>query len=115
MNTNNFGLNAELLSDMNKILTQFPEITAAAIFGSRAMGKFKPYSDIDITLYGDINDINIAQHVTLLFDELPAPYKFDVLVYNEIKNPALRNHIDGVGIFVFVKEANIFKEAKILP
>ena len=39
-------------------------------------------------------------------DELDLPYKIDLINYNAITNPALKEHIDRVGIG-FLKEQTI--------
>lgn len=36
-------------------------------------------------------------------DELPMPYKFDIVDYNSINSCALREHIDRVGIEIYKK------------
>jgi predicted nucleotidyltransferase len=65
----------------------------AAVFGSRAKGNYRDNSDIDIAVWGDVN----IGHILTELDELPMPYKFDVVAYETIKNDKLREHIDRVG------------------
>ena len=47
---NNFGLPQDVYDDMIKTLNRFPEIEHAKIFGSRATGTHKRYSDVDIAI-----------------------------------------------------------------
>jgi predicted nucleotidyltransferase len=67
----------------------------AILFGSRAKGGWKSNSDIDIAISGaNVNIATLREHL----DELPLPYKFDILDYNKISNPDLRDHINRIGI-----------------
>ena len=49
---NNFGLSERVMTLIVQQLKRFPQIEKAIIFGSRAMGNFKPGSDIDLALMG---------------------------------------------------------------
>jgi len=97
---NNIGLSENNLSAMIDAIKQNPKITSASIYGSRAKGDFSSHSDIDIAIYGDC-DIFDAENLMSLLDELPTAYTFDVVAYNLIKNPDLREHIDRVGVVVY--------------
>lgn len=97
-----FGLDQKDIDHIITALRQFPEITAAIIFGSRAMGTQKPGSDIDIALLGDqISHRTLARLNDLLQEELPIPFFFDIIHYNGINSTSLRNHIDRVGISIY--------------
>jgi predicted nucleotidyltransferase len=74
----------------------------AQVFGSRAKGNYRHNSDIDICLFGAI-DCMEARRIGEELDELPMPYKFDVVSYNNIESPDLREHIERVGIDVFAR------------
>ena len=70
------------------------------IFGSRAIGRFEDYSDVDLALWGDL-DLHLIGRVLRELDELPLPYTFDVKVYEMIKHPSLKRHIDEVGKILY--------------
>jgi predicted nucleotidyltransferase len=98
----NLGLTEK---ELDLIRSVFSEITAtrkAVIFGSRAKGNFKKYSDVDIAVFGGENHVNIGEIITAL-DELPLIYKFDVVAYEELKNAELKEHIDKLGIVFYEK------------
>jgi predicted nucleotidyltransferase len=99
---NELGLTGEQLNLINKIFSQEPKIEKAVVFGSRAKGNFKKYSDVDIALFGDL-DFHNTSHIELELEELPIVYKFDVLSYNELKNPQLKEHIDRIGVKIYPK------------
>ncbi|MCL2197474.1 MAG: nucleotidyltransferase domain-containing protein [Defluviitaleaceae bacterium] len=77
-------------------------IKKAVLFGSRAMGTHKKYSDIDIALFGEFKSNQVAQIAEEL-EELPIIQKFDVVAYEGITNPDLRDHINRVGQTIFEK------------
>ncbi len=62
---------------MTGIFLQHPDIQRVVLFGSRAKGTAKPYSDIDLAVEGLDKELDIAA-VAMELDELPLPYKFDV-------------------------------------
>lgn len=96
-----FGLKKDELEYLRSILAEYPEIEKAMVFGSRAMGNFKPGSDFDLALLGE----KISRKIILsLYDKLNEvsdfPYHFDIIYYNELSNPALKKHIDDFGITI---------------
>jgi uncharacterized protein len=97
-----------LESDLNKIISILREenkIEIALIFGSRAKGNFKKGSDIDLALFGNSIDFEIVNKISyLLNEETNMPYKFDVLNYNALSEKELINHIDRVGIEIYIKK-----------
>ncbi len=97
-----FGLPDKTIEAINNLFASFKEIDKVKIFGSRARGDFKRGSDIDLALFGEINE-KLLRHITSELDELPTPYKFDVVNYNDIENTALRQNIDNDGKIFFKK------------
>lgn len=92
-----FGLTAKELQTVIDVLSQFPEIEEAVIFGSRALNRHRKGSDVDIALKGKNIDSVTAAVAGLLNDESPLPYYFDIIDYHHIDNPDLKDHIDRVG------------------
>ena len=87
---------------ISDVLATHQAVESATLFGSRAKGTNKPYSDIDIALFGDIDYLEVEQIISDL-DEQPTIYKYDVVAYAHIKNPRLKSHIDRVGIPIYAK------------
>ena len=98
-----FGLKNDELSAVTNTFRNDPRILGAAIFGSRAKGDYKPYSDVDIALYGDLNPFDVEAIIAGL-EELPLVYKFDVVAYGLVKNPEFRQHIERVGVNIYNNE-----------
>lgn len=83
-------------------IAKFREIKKAVIFGSRAKGNYKAGSDIDIAIYGDdITFDTVSSLHSLLEDESPLPYLFDIVDYTHLDHKELREHIDRVGIIIY--------------
>jgi len=97
---NDLGLSAVNLEQINRLISSFEFVTKAVIFGSRAKGTHKKYSDIDICLFGKLNSFD-AERVKSELNDLNIIYEFDVLSYNDIKNSVLREHIDRVGVEIY--------------
>lgn len=89
------GLTDAELTLMREVLRRHPEVTEARIFGSRALGRWQPNSDVDVVLWGEIS-LSALARIAGEFDELPLPYLFDLQVYSAIGHRPLREHIDRV-------------------
>lgn len=98
-----FGLSNNQIDKITSIFRAHPEIEKAIIYGSRAKGNFKNYSDIDITLMGKGLDLSIQQKVEGELDDLLLPYKIDLSILAKITNQELVNHIQRVGKNFFLR------------
>lgn len=100
-----YGLSDAQFEEIVQILASYPQIEAAVLFGSRALGTFKEASDVDIALKGE--RVNAALAATLkdhLEEETYLPFFFDFIAYPTITNAALKEHIDRKGVSIFQKE-----------
>jgi predicted nucleotidyltransferase len=96
---NNFGLPDDVYGLIVDALRRYPEINDVKIFGSRAMGNHKRYSDIDIAIYAD-TDADLSQNIKEELEDLDVIYFFDVLHYEKIASAEVKAHIDRVGISI---------------
>ncbi len=87
-----FGLSSETIQLIKTFFASIPEVKEVKIFGSRAKGNFKPSSDIDFVLVGDITP-KLLRHIAFELDELPTPYSFDVVDFSNIENEELKKNI----------------------
>jgi len=93
------------------VLKQYPEIESASFFGSRALGTFQKGSDIDIALKGNNLTNKICSDIHFVFEEETLlPYFFDVINYNSIVNPNLKEHIDKYGEVFYQRGLDSSKE-----
>ncbi|HAO22117.1 MAG TPA: DNA polymerase III subunit beta [Desulfobacteraceae bacterium] len=96
---NPFGISDKSFEILLNIMKSYPQIEEAFIFGSRAKGNYKHGSDIDIALKGEKLSNDIIWDITaLLNNEMPIPYKTDVLAVNDSLSSGLADHIRRVGI-----------------
>ncbi|MCL2095447.1 MAG: nucleotidyltransferase domain-containing protein [Oscillospiraceae bacterium] len=102
METINIGLPENVLESIIKVMRYNEKISKAVVYGSRAKGNYRRYSDIDIALFGGLDFIE-AHRVYEQLDILPTPYKFDVAAYDCIKNKNLKEHIDRIGVTIYQK------------
>src|ERR1041384_6484382 len=96
------GLDARARALVQSVLARPPQVSEARVFGSRALLRHRPESDIDLAVYGEVDDA-LAQRIQGELDELPLPYAFDVCAYPQIRHSPLREHIDRVGRQLFVR------------
>lgn len=83
-------------------LSKFNEIERAVIFGSRAKGNYKEGSDIDIAIYGDnITFDTLSSLHSILEDQGPLPYLFDIVDYTHLDHKELKEHIDRAGVAIY--------------
>ena len=93
-----YGLPDRTLETLNAIFTKYPGIVQVVLYGSRAKGKYRTGSDIDISL--KTNDSFTRTDMLRIagdFDDSDMPYFVDVSIYNKLSNPDLKAHIDRVG------------------
>jgi len=98
-----FGLDERTQRLMRGLFERHPGIAEVRVFGSRAKGNYRPESDVDLAIFGEVDSV-LASLVASELDELPLPYRFDVQAYSCIEHVPLREHIDRVGIPLFVRE-----------
>lgn len=85
------------------MLSRHPEVERAILYGSRAMGNYREGSDIDLSLQGTAIDLSLLQKIEHELDELDLPYKMDVSVYSMLTNPEFIEHINRVGVELYVQ------------
>ena len=98
-------LTSSELASLNRVFRRHPEITAVKLFGSRAKGTHAPNSDVDLAIWGDVDALR-AQAIAAELDELPLPYRFDVQAVDAISDSALQEHIERVGITIYMESAH---------
>jgi predicted nucleotidyltransferase len=97
------GLNGNIIQQICSVLSSFPQVDAAVLYGSRAKGNYKPGSDIDLTLKGNF-DLYILNSISLKLDDLYLPYMFDLSIHHHINDPDMIDHISRVGIELYRKK-----------
>lgn len=98
---NPFGLSPTDLAHIRSLLKDHDKVQSAVIFGSRAMGTFRPGSDIDIAISAPDLDHESFLRLSTALDDLMLPYKIDLVCLHEIDNHALLEHIKRLGVALF--------------
>ena len=107
-----YGLKDIELAKLNEVFAANARIERVVLYGSRAKGNYKPFSDVDITLEGDELTHTDLSRLSLAIDDLLLPYQFDISIFHTLKNEALIDHIRRMGITIFEKKSE-WKEYKL--
>lgn len=94
------GLPVSDIEALYSVLNRIDSIEQAILYGSRAKGNYRPGSDIDLVIKGDL-DNNSFYEIMRGFDDLMLPYKIDLSIYPQLTDKELREHIDRVGIVFY--------------
>lgn len=97
-----FGLASDVINQLKNVFGHYPEVEKVKIFGSRAIGNFRANSDIDLVLWGQIDEALLAK-IAQALDDLPLPYLFDVKCYSDLSHLGLREHIDQYAKDLYLK------------
>ena len=95
------GLKPEVISSLQQVFAQFPQIDRVVLYGSRAKGSFRNGSDIDLTIMlkpGVNPGSDLYAEISERIESLDLIYTIDLSFFGEIQNPALVEHIERVGV-----------------
>ncbi len=106
------GLKDIELTKLNEVFAANERIERVVLYGSRAKGNYKPFSDVDITLEGAELTHTDLNRISLAIDDLLLPYQFDISIFHTLKNEALIDHIRRMGITIYEKKSE-WKEYKL--
>lgn len=85
------------------IISKFENVEKGVVYGSRAKGTHKPFSDVDLTLEGENLSSDDILHIADMLEESPLPYLFDLSNFSTLTNQNLISHIERCGIVIFQK------------
>ena len=101
MNTR-FGLDSKDIDRIVGVLKRYGQVQEAVIYGSRAQGTYRPGSDIDMTLRGNL-DWETFSRLENELDDLLLPYEIDLSLYEQIDNLELKTQINQTGQVLFCR------------
>jgi len=93
-----FGLEQHIIDKIISVFEANTKVDKAYVFGSRAKGNYRPDSDIDIAIKGIDITLDDILKMSVAFEDKGIKNKIDLIDYTSIKEPALQEHIDRVGI-----------------
>ena len=102
-----YGLPQSAIQKINAVLSRYPQVEKAILYGSRAKGNYKNGSDIDLTLQGTALSLNIVYKILDDIDELLLPYTIDLSIFKDISDPDVIEHIQRVGVVFYDKSKSI--------
>jgi len=86
---------------LKNIFNQYNDIEQVKLYGSRAKGNYKSYSDVDLAIIGSKVDRIQVGSILLDIDDSDFPYQVDLQNLNDINNVALQEHIERVGLIIY--------------
>jgi type I restriction enzyme S subunit len=99
-----YGLNESDIQKINAVFAAYKDVEEVVLYGSRAKGNFKPYSDIDLALKGNNLDLPLKWKMEDNLDDLLLPYKMDIVIFAHISNSDLVEHINRAGKILYSRK-----------
>lgn len=91
-------IDSRLESEIISVIRGVREPKKLVLFGSRAKGEASRTSDIDLAVFGaDWTDQDINKAHGLLEETVRTPLKFDLVHFDTLGNPRLRENIQKTG------------------
>lgn len=91
-----FGMTDSDIEALCGVFSLHPNVEKAVLYGSRAKGSNKPFSDVDLTLFGDVSH-NELTRIYLEIDDLLLPYQFDISAHKRLSDKPFLAHIQRNG------------------
>ncbi len=99
-----YGLKEQHVKLVQSVLTKYPEIDEAVLYGSRAKGNYRNGSDIDLVLKGKNLEVSLLARIKMELEDSDLPHQVDLSIYHFIDNKKLLEHIKRVGVSFYKKE-----------
>ncbi len=101
-----YGLTDRELALMDSYFSQIANLEKVILYGSRAKGNYKKFSDVDITLLGKEIGISDLFKLQDLLYESDLPYMYDVSLFKSLTNPDLIDHINRKGVVLWERKVS---------
>ena len=92
------GIDNNELRKIKSAIASVEGVDKAILYGSRAKGCHKPFSDVDISLVGKDLSIKDLLYLHTVLDDMLLPYEIDINIFDRITNDKLKEHILRCGI-----------------
>ena len=100
------GLTASHSQAILQRLAQHPAVEAVVLYGSRALGRHRPGSDIDLCLQAPGMRLGELLVLGAALDDLLLPWPIDLQLQHLIQHQPLLDHIDRAGITLWYRPIN---------
>jgi len=101
-----YGLTDRELALMDSYFFQIANLEKVILYGSRAKGNYKKFSDVDITLLGKEMGVSDLFKLQDLLYESDLPYMYDVSLFKSLTNPDLIDHINRKGVVLWERKVS---------
>jgi len=92
-----YGLQEATIRRICAVLSSYPQVERAVLYGSRAKGNYKNGSDIDLALCGGADlTLPVLSKIMDGLDGLLLPYTIDLAIRSHIGDPEVIEHIERV-------------------
>ena len=98
-----YGLDDKYFNALISVFPRHPEVDSVILYGSRAKGNYKPFSDIDITLKGKTLTRQLLGRIFTEIDDLLLPYFLDISIYDKLTDKGFIEAIDKTGVEIYRK------------
>ena len=98
-----YGLKDIEINRLKQLFATDDHIETVILYGSRAKGTHKPFSDVDIALTGANLTHQDLIRLSLAIDDLLLPYQFDISILSSVRNEVLVSQILSTGITLYRK------------
>ena len=98
-----YGLDDKYFDKLISVFPKHPEVESVVLYGSRAKGNYKPFSDIDITLKGALLTRQLLGKIYTEIDDLLLPYFLDISIYDKLTDKDFIAAIDKTGVEIYNK------------
>ena len=98
-----FGLPEKAIQAILRVLAAHPDVEQAIVYGSRALGRQRPASDIDLTLIGPTISLRTLAQIEAELDDLLLPWMIDLSRRADLSHPPLLDHIARVGQVLYCR------------
>ncbi|MBP3259799.1 MAG: nucleotidyltransferase domain-containing protein [Prevotella sp.] len=101
-----FGLDEDEWRYLQDVFASTQALEKVVLYGSRAKGNYKPFSDIDITLMGQNLSESDLTDVMSKLDESSLPYFCDVSLFKNLTSKPLLDHIMRRGKTIYQRQVS---------
>ncbi len=102
-----YGLSERTLQKIQGVLSRYPQVERAILYGSRAIDTYRNGSDIDLTLCGDALTHSVLSRIDTELDDLLLPYTIDLSIFHQIDNPDMVEQIQRIGVNFYEKDGEV--------
>ncbi len=100
-----FGLSDADHAAICRVFEKHSCIEKVVIYGSRALGRNRVGSDLDLAFFGDNLTVQDLSKIECDLDDLLLPYTFDIVVFEKIENVDLVAHIERAGKSFYLRKS----------